>query len=127
MERTARRDDEPPADTRPADDRRGPDDSVVGSELTDAAFVDGFDERDGQYRLTYDATRAAPSFAVVSVVSTVTGVDPLELDPLYESIDGDALDALFPADCPSGNRVTFQYSGCEITVRSGDVIEVTPG
>lgn len=125
MEHTARGGDTL-ADTERPDDCRGTDASPAGWSPTDAAFVDGFDEQDGRYRLTYDSTLATPSVAVVTAVSTVVGVAPLELDPLYESIDGDALDALFSPDCASGSRLTFQYSGCEITVGTDDVVEVIP-
>jgi hypothetical protein len=37
----------------------------------------------------------APSDAVLDALATATGVDPLDLPPLYERIDPDALDRLF--------------------------------
>lgn len=50
------------------------------------------------------------------------------LDPLYDSIDPDALDALFqmPTDGDSlQGLVTFWYCGYEITVHNTGLIEVT--
>ena len=37
----------------------------------------------------------SPSVAIINAVAEAAGVDPLELPPLYESIDTDALDNLF--------------------------------
>ena len=90
----------------------------------DAAFIDEFEEEEGLYHVKYDSGQATPSFAVIIIISIVTGIDPLELDPLYDSIDGDVLDALCTADHSSVSRVTFHYSGCEITVGTDDVIKV---
>lgn len=36
-----------------------------------------------------------PSEAIIDALAEAEGVDPMELDPLYETIDGDALDRLF--------------------------------
>lgn len=111
----------------PPVEARHPLDTASGSDLTEAAFIDEFDEQEGRYRVTYDSVQATPSFAVVTVVSNITGRDPMELDPLYESIDSDALDALCAADTSSGFQLTFRYNGCEITVGPDDVVEVMPG
>lgn len=37
----------------------------------------------------------SPSVAIVNAVAKAAGVDPLDLPPLYESVDTDALDNLF--------------------------------
>lgn len=101
--------------------------TASGWDLTDIAFIDEFEEAEGLYRVKYDSSQTRPSFAVITIVSNVTGIDPLELDPLYDSIDGDALDALCTADHSSVSRLTFQYSGCEITVKTDGVVEVVAG
>lgn len=68
-----------------------------------------------------DETRE-PSRAVVEVVADAEGVDPLELPPLYEAIDPDALDALFrPSACrtdvpPTSGEVRFGYHGHEVHI-----------
>lgn len=119
MERTSRSADELPAELgRPVE-------TAFDWSLMDVAFVDEFDEQEGRCRVKYDSIQMTPSLAVIVVVSNITGRDPLELDPLYDSIDSDALDALFTADMSSVSQVTFQYSGCEITVGSDDVVGVT--
>lgn len=58
---------------------------------------------------------------VVDEVADRAGVSPLELPPIYEAIDPDALDRLFsgsPDDtAPSPpDSVTFAYAGYSVTV-----------
>ena len=98
--------------------------TASGWDLTDTAFVDEFEEQEGLYRVKYDSGQATPSFAVLTIISKVTGIDPLELDSFYDSIDGDALDALCTADPSSITRLTFQYNGYEITIGTDDIVEV---
>ena len=66
------------------------------------------------------AEEGTVSEEVVSAVAEATGNDPLDLEPLYEVIDPDALDALYRRDglgLPrSPNRVEFTYAGCEVVV-----------
>ena len=62
---------------------------------------------------------------VVAVIAEKSGTDPLELPPLYESVDPDALDALFTPDSrePVLGEVTFTHAGHEITVAyDGEVV-----
>lgn len=63
---------------------------------------------------------------VVSVVAETTGRDPLSLDPIYDAVDQDALDALFTGvgSDRSPERVTFTYEGCDVTVAGDDVVQV---
>lgn len=65
------------------------------------------------------------SLQVVEAVAAFRGVDTLELEPLAESIDADALNALFS---PVGGRsieganVSFTYENVRVTVTSrGDI------
>jgi hypothetical protein len=75
--------------------------------------------------------------AVVDAVAARERVDPVELPPLYDVVDTDALNALFDrsgergasertADEGSGNRlrVTLQYQGYDVEIHGGRV-EVT--
>lgn len=67
--------------------------------------------------------------AVVSAVAEAKKSDPLSLDPLYDAVDPDALDALFESDrvAPgdSQRRVSFTYCGCEVTVTSTSDVHVS--
>lgn len=118
MERALRTRHGPSADTR-----SGPNPSS-GRDLTDAVFTDVTDGEEGSYRGKYDAGQASPSFAIIMAVSNVTELDPLELDPLYESLDTDALDALFTAERSSVDRLTFRHCDCDITIGTDHVVEV---
>lgn len=67
--------------------------------------------------------------SIVSAVATETGTDPLELEPLYEVFDPDALDALLRSQ-ESGTtsapvRVEFAYEGCEVCVSATGSVDVT--
>lgn len=121
MEQALGRTDAPPADVQ----RRL--EMASQWDLTDAAFSYEFDEQRRLYRVTYDPDQAPPSLAVITAVSKLSGKDPLELESLYTSVDPDALDALFTGDPSSVSRLTFQYSGYEITVGHDDVVEVLAG
>lgn len=69
-----------------------------------------------------------PSMAVVVAVAKAKGVDPLELEPLGNVIDPEALDRIFAEtddSLPSG-WLTFRMAGCEVTVTSDGELSVTP-
>lgn len=54
------------------------------------------------------------SYDVVEEIARATGGDPVDLAPLYETVDPDALDAL----CEIGfdGHLTFQHAGCWVIV-----------
>ena len=64
---------------------------------------------------TADGAAAEPSTAVVETVAAAEGWEPAEVpEPLYESIDPDALEAL--VESVDEGRITFSYLGYDITV-----------
>lgn len=76
-----------------------------------------------------------PSLQVVESVADKEGVAPAQLTPpLYETIDPDALDALFEPSlqATSMREFTFEYSGYEVHVLKNDTpkkpvrVEVNP-
>lgn len=61
-------------------------------------------------------------------VADVIERDPEAIEPLYNTIDPEALERLFastavPAE-GSGGRVTFPLEGCEVTVYANGQLEV---
>lgn len=54
-----------------------------------------------------------PSVAVIDHVARVAGVDPLELEPLYDAIDPDVLDTV----CTAAGFTTLEFDYCGYTVR----------
>lgn len=74
-----------------------------------------------------DAT--SPITQVVTTVADAANVDPLDLPPLYDSLDGDALNTLTQDSAVKGGAsltLTFRYAGFKVTVESEneDDIEV---
>lgn len=86
------------------------------------------------YQIKADQT---PSEAVIQAVASVSGRKPTPLsnteggealDPLYNTINPDALNTLFdPTTEPSQSTgtVKFQYSGYEVTVENTGLVTVT--
>lgn len=67
---------------------------------------------------------------IVEAVAAETDADPITLDPLYETIDPEALDYVFHTDEESDSerrsRVVFTYAGCEVTVYGNYELAVSP-
>lgn len=59
---------------------------------------------------------------VVRSVADNTNTDPLELPPLFDTVDPDALDALVRS--LSDGELTFTYAGCAVTVDSTGAVEL---
>lgn len=59
---------------------------------------------------------------VVDAVASNTGREPLELPPLYDAIDPDALEALVGR--MADGEIVFSYAGCEVTVANDGVTTV---
>lgn len=89
-----------------------------------------FHEGTGTYRVRFDATDRLATEAVISTVSAATGVDVLELPPLYDAVDPDALCSLFSPSSGRSRRfrgsVAFAYADCLVTVDGRGTIEVEP-
>ena len=71
----------------------------------------------------------SPSDVVVRAVAALSGESPLELPPLYDSIEPDALNAMFDharrvggADC--GVTVSFCYHGFDVTVEPDGTVRI---
>lgn len=58
------------------------------------------------------------SEAIVRAVAIETGCDPLELPPLYETVDPDALDELWNSETGSGANVvlSFPYASYDVWI-----------
>lgn len=69
------------------------------------------------------------SETVVTAVAEATGVDPVDLDPLYDVVDPDALDQIFRStgtSPPNSMEVRFSMAGCHVVVRGDGEVVVTP-
>lgn len=89
------------------------------------------DETSTSTRTVYDMGEdERPSEAVVRAVARATNTDVLGLDPLYEEIDPDHLNAITDktndGDTHRTHSITFPFNGCQITVNR-DSIEIRRG
>jgi hypothetical protein len=79
-------------------------------------------------RTSTESDRVTP--AVLEALEEVTGTDRLELPPLYETIDTDALDRLFAslsgADDVEPATFQFTYAGHRVTVTADGDVTVSP-
>lgn len=77
------------------------------------------------------ATGANPSETVIrDVVSEVAlreGVGPLDLPPLYDAVDLDALDGLLTGGSITDGAVTFRYCGYDVTIDADRNVTVGDG
>lgn len=74
-------------------------------------------------QLSVQAT--SPSEAVFREVAKSEDVDPIDLEPLAETIDPDALDALFEHDRDEDDlEVTFVYQGYDVTIAGDGMVDV---
>lgn len=69
-----------------------------------------------------------PSHRVVERVADEMGTEPTQLEPLFSSIDPDALDKLFDDRTGAADRgvveLTFRYAGYRIVVAQDRSVEV---
>lgn len=66
---------------------------------------------------------------VVYAVAEATDTDPMDLPPIYDVIDLQALERLFPDDSAHANadaRVSFTAFDCEVTVHADGEVVVAP-
>lgn len=87
------------------------------------------DESDDHVMVEFDADDSdSVIFGIVDAVSTVAGVDPVEMEPLYSVVDPDALSRLVRrhglGPRQGDVRVTFEMWDHEVTVWSYGRIHV---
>lgn len=67
---------------------------------------------------------------IVQEVAEIRDLDPLEMPPMAEVIDLDALDRLFDRECTDGRngqpRLEFRYAGCTVSVDATEGVDVQP-
>lgn len=64
-----------------------------------------------------------PAIRVAEEVAQAKGVDVLDLDPLFETIDSDALNALL-ANADQDVAVAFEYEGYAVRIRGDGEISL---
>lgn len=93
-------------------------------------FPGEYDPETGIYRVYHvEEISKSVSTLIVKVVAALTDTPATDLDPVYETINPDALNAIyqFNPHRTSGNyddHVTFTYHNCRITVFRPGIIEI---
>lgn len=84
----------------------------------------------GTIQAEFDWSDVRPSTAVVEMVATAANREPTALEPLYETVDPDALDTLvrsMGANSIDGDAtVTFPFEGYQVVVRRDGRVVVRP-
>lgn len=66
------------------------------------------------------------STRVLRCVSAVSGLDPLQLPPLYDVVDPDALDALVSRGERGDCSLSFRFAGTHVHISAAGDIRVSP-
>lgn len=83
-------------------------------------------ESPGVVRRRFDWSTVSPSAAAVETVVAFTGRSPEEIEPLYETVDPDAMDVLVAGSEPEAAvSLTLTLGDHEIHVRSGGDVVVS--
>lgn len=101
-------------------------------ESNDDASTVEFDSKTETYRLAHDwrDDRSLTS-TVIDAVSAVTNTPSTEIDPLYESVNPDALNAVYePTHAGElrreGGCISFRVDDCDVTVYWDGIVEIRP-
>jgi len=86
----------------------------------------GTDSEDTAGNVTCSPTVERPSTRVAYQLAAATGQSVVDLQPLAESIDPDALDAIFAHRSTGNTVVTFSHDGCIVTVSGPRDVAVEP-
>lgn len=90
---------------------------------------DSTDRRANTHYVHYDpGADATLSATLVKAVADLADRDPLDLDPLYETIDPETLNEFVGIDeLPEvAGTVTFDYEEFEVTVHASGLLELVP-
>ncbi|RDI69618.1 HalOD1 output domain-containing protein [Halopelagius longus] len=85
-----------------------------------------YDKRADSYHVACEDSELASTNVVLSIAA-LEGVGPMELPPLAETVDPDALDRVFAPSASVEGSVSFEYAGYDVTVTSEGKLEIVPG
>ena len=83
-------------------------------------------EAAGHVHGLFDWTETLPSEAVCSVIDAATPGETRDVDPLYESVDPDAMDQLLQSDgYTDSHELSFTHAGLQIDVHGDGHVVAT--
>lgn len=95
--------------------------------VSDARGFDGSTEALAHPMQTTWLEGSDPCLAIVEAVAVATSREPLDLEPLYDEVDTDALTTLLRSPIPDSGanvQVSFRYEGCRVVVSGTGAIEI---
>lgn len=67
---------------------------------------------------------ATPATRVVTAVAAAADTDPVDLPPLYDTLDPEALNTLINSSESGSVLLTFSYTGYRVTVHGNGEVDV---
>lgn len=92
----------------------------MSEESTSDMRMESSNRGDVSFTSTWDG-QEPPSSIIVNELSDTIGVDPMEMPPLYHSVDPDALDTLLTTAASNDDHavtVSFEHEGHSVTISS---------
>lgn len=86
-----------------------------------------YSQESGTVRTQFDQEKTPASMAVIATLAEVMDTDPMEMRPLYSTVDPDALDALVQVRHTTTEdiHISFTHEGHKIRVHNYGVISIT--
>ena len=84
--------------------------------------VDGQSDDPDALKRRADDSDTPLAESVVNVIANVKGVDPLDIPPLYDSVDLDAVEALL--EDTDTQQIQFRHAGFDVVVTSSGDIKI---
>lgn len=85
--------------------------------------VDGTAEDPDALQRWDDSSDASLAETIVKAIATVKGVSPMEVPPLYDSVDPDAVESLF--EHSDSHRIQFRHAGFDVVVTASGEIKLS--
>lgn len=88
----------------------------------------GGDDDDGTIRTTFDWSKTPPAVAVVEALAVATNAEILDVEPLMDHVEPEALNALInDQERPDTDTVViFEMAGHEVTVHADGRVVLRP-
>lgn len=99
----------------------------MGSDRVETNTLVDFDPATDTYSNRHDWDGPAPlSYTVVETVAAVVDREVFEMEPLYSTVDPEALEAVLSSGAEDRIRVSFRYEACTVAVTSDGAVVVEP-
>lgn len=86
-----------------------------------------YDPEEGVYRARYEQGSCPPSLALVKAIAAIEGVDPLAVEPLGETADIGALDAVIQSLSDDHYvQMPFRSQGYRVTIHGDGSLDLRP-